>query len=95
MPLEGLLSCLLNLRVDGENDGVARLVHARERIQGILPVGVIRMAGEGVVHRRFDACGAVLGRDVSNGVSGEAALRIRAHIGAVCLLEGLCERHAV
>ena len=53
------------------------------------------MAGECLVHGGLNTCSSVLGRDVANGVGSHAVVRIVAHVGAVVLLDALCQGDAV
>ena len=93
--LQRLLGCLLDARVDGEDHRVAGLFHAGKRVEGALPVGVVGVPGEGVVHGGLDAGGAVLRGEVAHRVRGQRALRVGAHEGAIGLLQRLGKRHAV
>ena len=53
------------------------------------------MSGECLVHRGLDTRSSVLGRDVANRMRCHAIVRIVAHVGAVVLLDTLCQGDAV
>ena len=93
--LERLLGSRLDARIDGELGGVARLVLARERCDGVVPAGVVLGAGERVVHDALDTRGAVLLAHVANHVRRQIAVGVGACVGAVFLLQRLGQRHAV
>ena len=77
----------LDARVDGELGGVARLVLARERREGVVPAGVILGAGERVVHDALDTRGAVLLAYIAHHVSGHVSVGVGAGVGAILLLQ--------
>ena len=56
---------------------------------------MICVSGERLVHGGLDTCSSVLGRDVANGVRSHAVVWIVAHVGAVVLLDALCQSDAV
>ena len=93
--LESLFGGRLDAGVDGEFGGVARLVLARERRDGVVPAGVILGTGERVVHHALDAGGTVLLAHITNHMGGQVAVRVGAYVGAVLLLQRFGQRHAV
>ena len=56
---------------------------------------MICVTSERFVHGGLDTCSSILGRDVANGVRSHTVVWIVTHVGAVVLLDTLCQSDAV
>ena len=95
IPFKRLLGSVLDGRVDGQHDVVARLRDSRLGVEHVEPACEVLLAGQSLVFARLDAAHAVLRRVVTHDLRGQIPGGVGALVRAVIQEDAFCQCGAI